>query len=318
MAAERRVDEVEAFRKLLTAELREQDEGVKLSFDHSIAASVPWRPYIFDETNAVAWHVLSEYIEPDLWIRRMEKARDIKPAIHLGVGLHEQLLHNHEDLFGKLNDLGARIAMVPMDGDRPRFSNSVADVIYENKFRLSPPMATQILDRLLERCEQAATNKAKGVSLEVLTAVLLSQVDGFEVTSVGVSNRSQQVDVQVHNRNMGGVLGGSAMVVAEAKNWADPPGPSEYAWLLRKMTTKYGRCRLGYFVTTDRFTQGVELERARDSTGNILIVPLDKTSLPRVWRGTTEKNPITHRLEEATMHAAGESSPPQRRKTRRA
>ena len=69
---------------------------------------------------------------------------------------------------------------------------------------------------------------------------------------------------------------------------------------------RYGMSRLGYFVTTDRFTRGVEIERLCDSKGDILIVPLDKNSLPQIWEGITEQDSITSRLEAATIDAASQ------------
>jgi hypothetical protein len=305
--AEQRVDAVEDLRKLLREQLAEGGASTILRADESIGASIPWRPHLFDEKAGVAWHILTELVDSESWIHRMQKARSERPEIMVGVALPEELLHNHEDLLQQLNDLGSRVAIISthrLTTRSVRFSNSVADVIYENRFRLSPQVADKILRRLLKRCYEAQTNNAKGVALEVVSAVMLSQVDGFEVTHLGVSNRSQQMDVQVHNRNVGGVLGRSALVIAEAKNWSTPPGPTEYTWLFRKIETKFGLARLGYFVTTDRFTRGVEIERLRDSKGEILIVPLDKVSLPAIWEGVTEVDSITRRLEAATIDAA--------------
>lgn len=80
----------------------------------------------------------------------------------------------------------------------------------------------------------------------------MRQVAGFEVTQVGLSSRSQQLDVVITNRNVGGPLGMSPLVVVEAKNWTQPVGTQEYALFIRKLQTRHGRAKLGYFVTTDR------------------------------------------------------------------
>jgi hypothetical protein len=304
---ERRVDDIENARTLLAGQLKSDDPKTVVRYDESLDPSIPWRPYLFDETHGVAWHILPEYIDSESWLERMKTAKLKKPELSLGVLLPEELLHNHEELLLPLNDLGARIGLMPAEDSKSsiRFSMTIADVIYEGGFRLTSNVAAQVLDRLLERCSQAKTNNQKGVSLEVLAAVMLSQVDGFRVTTVGVSNRTQQIDVRVHNFNVGGILGRGPLVIAEAKNWsAEKPGSSEYSWLFRKIETRFGTSRLGYFVTTDRFTSSMEIERLRDSKGEILVVPLDKDTLPSVWRGTTEKETITKRLEAATIDAA--------------
>jgi len=300
-----RSDPVEEMRERLVAQLRKQKGTVKLRQDASLAPTIPWRPYVLDERSGVAWHILTERVESEFWVRRIERAKAIRSDLRVGVAMPQYLLYDQE-LLQTLNDLQARVAIVSTE-DVARdvaLSNSVADAIYENRLRLSPAGAARILDRLLERCIAATTNVAKGVSLEVLTAVMLSQVEGFEMADVGVSNRSQQIDVRVHNRNAAGALGRSEIVIAEAKNWDLPVGTTEYFSVYRKIETRFGRSRLGYFVTTDRFTAAVEQERLRDSKGEILVVPLDKVTLPAIWRNATEQDNITRRLEAATIEAA--------------
>jgi hypothetical protein len=80
-------------------------------------------------------------------------------------------------------------------------------------------------------------------------------------------------------------------------------GTTEYFSIYRKIETRFGRSRLGYFVTTDRFTGGVELERLKDAKGRILIVPLDRQTLAKIGRDATDTAPITRQLEEATLAA---------------
>jgi hypothetical protein len=306
----RRVDAVEDLRQVLGDHLQKEDASAVVRVDESIGAAIRWRPHLLDEKAGVAWHILSEFVDSDAWIVRMQKAQLERPSLVLGVALPEELLHNHEEILLQLNELNSKVAILPAVETGPtrpvRISHSVADVIYENGFRLTSGTAEEMLKRLLKRCHEAQTNQAKGVALEVVTAVMLSQVSGFRVTQKGVSNRSQQMDVQVHSTNVGGVLGRSALIVAEAKNWNTAPGPTEYSWLLRKIETRYGMSRLGYFVTTDKFTRGVEIERLRDSKGEILIVPLDKNSLPQIWEGISEQDSITRRLETATIDAASQ------------
>ena len=306
-----RSDPVEEFRRILLAGLRTGSRSTAVKIDANLGRKVGWRPHVFDERNNVAWHILTEKLESEFWASRMAEAKRAVPKLKLGVALPEHLVY-HDDLLQQLNDLDARIAVArDFDGggedvSRVMFSNSIADVIYEHRLRLSAGAAAGILDRLLLRCAELRTPATNGVALEVLVAVLLSQVDGFEVTSVGVSNRSQQIDVRVHNRNAAGALGRSEIVIAEAKNWSLPVGTTEYFSVYRKLETRFGRARLGFFVTTDRFTRGVETERLRDSKGDILVVPLDKISLPAIWRGITELDDITKRLEAATIEAASQ------------
>jgi hypothetical protein len=302
---ERRDDAVESLRKLLAQNLRGSGALTGIRLDASISSSIAWRPHVLDEVNHVAWHVLTEHVESESWIQRMKQASEERPDLHLGVALPEPLLLNDEETLLRLNDLNVRVALLTESDTQQQmiFSGSIADIIYERRLRLSVVVAEKILDSLLQRCRDATSAKDKGIALEVLTAVMLSQVDGFEVKDVGVSARSQQTDVVVHNRNTGGVLGRSPIVLAEAKNWSRPPQAGDYGWFARKIQARHGMCRLGYLVTTNRFTRGVKDESMSDSQKDILIVALDKEKLPSLWREIGSGS-ISQRVENVTMEAA--------------
>ena len=163
-----------------------------------------------------------------------------------------------------------------------------------------------MLDRGLKRAltKKKTTqkkDKLDGVLLELVVAVLLSQVDGFEVRSIGIANRSQQMDVLVHNRNNAGTLSQSPLVLAEAKNWAASVTPTRYTLFLRKLKSRHGRAKLGYLVTTSRFTAGVLSEVCRESKQDILVVLVDGKALPLLWRSDST---ITDAIEQITMDAA--------------
>jgi hypothetical protein len=210
----------------------------------------------------------------------------------------------NEELLLLIDEINAGVAAIEIDDDAPagvRRCTFAADLIYQERLTLVHKTAGKLLDRWLDRCHTATTNELKGVALEVVTALMLSQVAGFEVKSRNVANRSQQMDVQIHNRRMGGILGGSPLVFAEAKNWKNAVGTTEYYSVHRKIKTRFGTSRLGFFTTTDRFTAGVHDEMLRDSQGQVLIVPLDKETLPAIWR---EGKSITDNLEAAAIDAA--------------
>jgi hypothetical protein len=184
--------------------------------------------------------------------------------------------------------LGAAILPIAIAPDEapayePRVRESASALVYEEKLRLTREAAAALLDRNLERALTEPDANRKGVHLEVVTALMLSQVDGFEVISRGIANRSQQLDVVLQNKNTGGVLGGSGIVIAEAKNWTSPVGPQQYAWMHKKTSSKFGRAKLGFFITTDRFTRGVDDEQLIDSTGDVLIAKIHGELLPTIW-----------------------------------
>ena len=232
----------------------------------------------------------------------MSTAASQVPGLKLGICAPASVLYD-DDVLDAADSILARIATFSDDGKKIEFHDLAADFIYGRRLALSHEMAKTILNRWLTRCSTATIKREKGITLEVLTAVMLSQVEGFEVRNRGISNRSQQIDVQVHNRRTHGILANSQLVFAEAKNWSNPVGTSEYYSVYRKVETTYGRSRLGFFVTTDRFTRGVRLERLKDTRHDILIVPLDRDSLPDIWRSGDD---ITANVESAAIAATGD------------
>jgi len=146
----------------------------------------------------------------------------------------------------------------------------------------------------------------KGALLELLVALMLSQVGGFEVTDTNISSKNQEVDVHVINRNNSGPLGRGQYVLAEAKNWKKPVPRKEYNAFASKVRSRRGMAKLGIFVTTGTFEAGVVLEGIRESAMDDLIVLLDKTTLPRVWRNNAD---MTRGLEEAIKRSVYDHEP---------
>jgi hypothetical protein len=295
-------DPISELRDRFVAQLSTPPANPSLTIDTPLANDVPWSPHLYDPSSKTAWHILAALPTSTRWHTRMREAAAKIPDLQVGICAPTHVLSD-ETVLDIADDLQAHIATINLDDDTSgfRLRTTVADVIYENRLALSHSRAAKILDRWLERCHSATTNHRKGITLEVLTAIMLSQVVGFEVKNRGISNRSQQMDVSVHNRRTGGILGSSELVFAEAKNWSNPVGTEEYYSVYRKIETRFGRSRLGFFITTDRFTAGVRDERLRDSRGQILVVPLDKETLPSIWRTGTS---VTGNLEDAAIDAA--------------
>lgn len=268
--------------------------------------NVPWRAHFYESSRRIAWYCHDALPETDHWYERLRTAKERVARLSVGIAGPFDVIKD-ETVLLKADALDANVMSFDINPRtkhiRPAITtySTVADFIYERNLKLSTDTSAAILDRLLSRCTTEKHNQKKGVLLEVLTAVLLSQVDGFEVTARGISNRTQQIDVTVHNRNTSGVLRRGEMVLAEAKNWATSPGVSQYNAFYSKLATKRGRVELGFFVTTDRFPKTVALEDLRNSRDSIVVVTLDRTSLPATWRDG-EKN-ITEMVERAVIHA---------------
>ena len=294
-------DPIPFLQKVLRALLIECNCG-RIELDGIIARAVPWRPHVLERKALRGWYVHPVPPVSDSWAERILRAKGVTPKLRVGVAAVEELLSDGKFL-QICHDLNAAIAPLIISGDgfaAEEFFPSVEDYICNARLRLSAGTAQDILDRSLARALSEPHKQRKGVLLELVIAVLLSQVDGFEVANVGIANRSQQMDVLVHNRNTGGALGQSPIVLAEAKNWNNPVDTTDYAAFVRKLQSRHDRARLGYLATTSRFTAGVGAERRRDSMDRTLVVLIDGRTLPTLWRGHKS---ITANIERITISA---------------
>jgi hypothetical protein len=278
-------------------------KGRRVELDGIVSRNVPWRPHVLERTLLRGWYLHPVAPLSQSWAERIVLASKRKPQLRVGVAAIEELLAD-EKFLSVCHELNAAILPLKIKGDNfvaEEVYPSVEDYICSARLKLSGGGAQEILDKTLARALAEKTKHRKGILLELLVAVLLSQVDGFEVADIGIANRSQQMDVLVHNRNAGGALGQSAIVLAEAKNWSAPVDTPEYAAFIRKLQSRHGRARLGYLVTTSRFTAGIAAERRRDSMDQTLVVLIDGRTLPSLWRGIRS---ITAGIERLTISAA--------------
>jgi restriction endonuclease Mrr len=129
---------------------------------------------------------------------------------------------------------------------------------------------------------------------------MFSQVEGFEVADRNISSATQEIDINVINRNTGGPLGGGAIVLAEAKNWSSPVDRKEYNAFAAKLRTRRGMAKLGFLVTTNRFTKPCYLEHLGERYLDDLIVLLDQERLPAIWRAHSS---VTEGIERMVISA---------------
>lgn len=279
--------------------------GGPVEVDGVVSATVPWRPHLYQKSRRIGWYAHSVAPGSNFWLSRIARAREVDSKLGVGIAATEDILKDPAFLLdcyrinARLISLRASKNDYSVDAEFP----SVPDYICDKRLALESSLAAEILDEAHGRALQKDTNAKMGVALEILVALLLSQVRNFEVSSDGgVSNRTQQMDVLIHNRNTSGMLGSSPLVLAEAKNWRrEPLTPTEYYAFRRKLESRHGRAKLGFLVTTGKFTRGVPAEVRRDSKDGYLVVLVDGTALPKIWRG---KKSITENIEHLAIVAS--------------
>ncbi|MCL4182998.1 MAG: restriction endonuclease [Burkholderiaceae bacterium] len=278
--------------------------------DQGLPASVPWGPHVYELNVARAWHVMPELPISSAWFSRMRAAAKRVPKLRLGVAAPLTVL-NKPDIILALDELQCSILPVKETEAGAGYRSlgireSICDVIYEHRLVLEPSLTRTILDRCLERALKAQDSYKKGARLELLIAVMLSQVIGFEVTDKNILSKNQEIDVHVTNRNSAGPLGRGQYVLAEGKNWKAPVPRREYDAFAKKVRTRRGMAKLGLMVTTSSFEKGVYIEAIRDSEHDELVVLLDKVTFPKVWR---DFDSVTGGLEHAITRAVYDHEP---------
>jgi hypothetical protein len=287
----------------VAALIQNEHPGTGIALNAEVAPSVRWRPHVLEVAVPRGWYIHAEPPESDSWAARALVAQQQEPSLKIGVATRLATFLDPEFL-AQCDDLEASVILLREKRGKlvaDEIFGSLADLICEKRLKLGEELAEALLDRALSRALKEPDDQRKGVLLEVLCALVMSQVDGFETRSKGVSNRSQQMDVLIHSKIASGALGGSPVVLVEAKNWPKTPvSPDEYAIFERKVRTRHQRCKLGFIITTGRFTSGVGDERRRDSRDEPLIVLVDGKKLPKIWRSSRS---ITEELEELVLDA---------------
>lgn len=154
--------------------------------------------------------------------------------------------------------------------------------------RLATLSKEAVVHQLLETWMRARTEpdrNRKGSLLEELVRLLFRATPGFERVETRLANDVEEIDIVVENRSADPIWmkDGSPYVLGECKNWSSKCGPSEYSAFLRKLTTKYGRARTGFFFAVGGFTAAFHAQRAADKTAaaKALIIPVDADDLDR-------------------------------------
>jgi hypothetical protein len=142
----------------------------------------------------------------------------------------------------------------------------------------------------------ADTTKAvneRGKALEELLTLLMAEVPGvtvFATNSLDVF-RSQEVDlVLANNQHEDGLVSFGREVLVECKNWKDPVGASEVAWLYTKLRTRglsHGILVAMNGITGDGFARtSANSILAHALSEQIRIVVLTRVDLEAVHQGS--------------------------------
>lgn len=144
----------------------------------------------------------------------------------------------------------------------------------------------------------------KGKLLEELVKSLFRATPGFEYVRTRLNNAIEEIDVVVENRSTDPLWrnDGASYLIAECKNWSSKCGSSELGTFLRKLTTKFGRVRTGFFIAPGGFTEAFHEARAGEKKSDVLVIPVDAKDL-EAWVAAEDKLLVLRELHERATFA---------------
>lgn len=138
------------------------------------------------------------------------------------------------------------------------------------------------LHALWQQARAETDRYRKGKLLEDLMSLLFRSVPGWH-TETNVANDIEEIDVVIRNESPDPIWSKeTAFLIAECKHWSKPVGVTELRSFLWKLHHRYGRCRLGFFVSTQGFTGPFHETLNSERAGEALVIAIDGGELERL------------------------------------
>lgn len=154
-----------------------------------------------------------------------------------------------------------------------------------------------------EETKRAKRSQSKGKALENLLASILSSVEGFIEIRRDVKTATEEIDLVFHNASRDPFWQKqSEIIMVECKNWhSQRVGKNELVAFREKMENRYGRCKLGFLVCTERFARTVKTEILRSSKTEYLIVQIDGRDLQNLVETDDRSSLLRKYIERAIL-----------------
>ena len=172
--------------------------------------------------------------------------------------------------------------------------------------RLAALSGDQIVDELRrawQRVQHESDRNLKGRALEDLVKLLFRATPGFERVQTRLRNELEEIDIDVANRSADPTWAGEGpYLIGECKNWSKPCGAPEFRAFHGKLTTKFGRVRIGFFIAPGGFAGTFAEAVAQHSTGGVLVVAVDGDDLRR-WIEADDRLAVLNELHKRAVFA---------------
>ncbi|HYO54784.1 response regulator [Archangium sp.] len=149
----------------------------------------------------------------------------------------------------------------------------------------------------------------KGALLEDLVALLFKSIPGFERTQTNRKSLDEEIDIVIPNESTDPfwLQAHSQYILGECKNWSKSVERKELDVFLKKIERRYGRCRLGFFISIGGFAKGFESGLAAERAGEVLVVALDAARLDELVQARDRNAKLKELHARALMASAKDS-----------
>lgn len=171
---------------------------------------------------------------------------------------------------------------------------------------LSSDQIDQELRAAWQRVQVESDRNLKGRALEDLVTLLFRATPGFERVQTRLRNEVEEIDIDVANRSADATwVNEGPYLVGECKNWSSPCGAPELRAFHGKLTTKFGRVRIGFFIAPGGFAKTFASAVAQHATGDVLVIPVDADDIVR-WIEASDRLAVVNALHKRAVFAARE------------
>lgn len=273
--------------------------------DCILRKDIPWRPHLYCPDSQLAAHLLlypgidQRYL--DAFKKSKQKMKDLKITI---IGPVQFIQTPGVLEAGNEVDAGY-VVLEDRDGriKAGEFRDTLT-LIHQMTLRLGRETYCKLASLALSRA-QAAKGQQKGRRLESLIAFLLSQIPGFQVVSTNYNTATEEIDIVVRNRRVGGIFSAYSepWILVECKNQKKRSSKDDYVSFATKIRNRRQAAAIGLFVSINGYTQDFRLESLRDSRERFVIAKLDSDDINKLVElsGEAAALYIERQIEEATL-----------------
>ena len=239
---------------------------------------LPWRPHLYCPPAKIAVHLLLYPSINEYYLEMFDQARAKLDGLTIAVLGPIQFIQNPSVLESGHRAETQWVVLEESDGGVCCAQyDTVLSLIYQERLLLPLSSYQSIASVSYERLLKA-TGQEKGYGLERFLAFLFSQVPGFSVVATNYNTVTEEIDIVLENRRIGGIFQrySKPLVLAESKNQTGKADKNDYVQFATKIRNRRHAVSVGFLISLSGYTRDCGLEGLRDSREDFVIARLDR------------------------------------------